>query len=109
MLTKGYSEIYEKEYRRKDGIVIPVELRTFLIKDDAGNPQGMSAIVRDITDRKQAEEKLRESEERYRALLFGAGIGVGYWSTDGTLLFLNEISLEAPQGNRKRFHRKNRA
>jgi PAS domain S-box-containing protein len=103
ILTRGYSEIYEKEYRRKDGTVIPVELRTFLLKDDAGNPQGMSAIVRDITERKRGEEKLRESEERYRALLNGAGIGVGYWSTDGTLLLLNEISLKRLKGTEKDF------
>jgi PAS domain S-box-containing protein len=68
VLTRGYSEIYEKEYRRKDGTIIPVELRTFLVKDDAGNPQSMSAIVRDITERKLTEEKLRESEEKFRTV-----------------------------------------
>ncbi len=56
VLVNGHSQVYEKEYRRKDGTVFPVELRTFLLRDDAGQPVGMWAIVRDITERKHAEE-----------------------------------------------------
>ena len=63
ILRWGHSEIYEKEYRRKDGTVFPVELRTFLIKDDHGQPSAMWAIVRDITERKRAEEALREAHD----------------------------------------------
>ena len=62
VLPRGYSEVYEKEYRRKDGTVIPVELRTLLIKDEAGQPAGMWAFIRDITERKRAELALRQSE-----------------------------------------------
>ncbi len=51
----GRSQVYEKEYIRADGSIIPVELRTFLIRDDAHNPIGMWAIVRDITQRKRSE------------------------------------------------------
>lgn len=40
ILRKGYSEVYEKEYRKKDGTVFPVELRTFLIKDEGIGNQG---------------------------------------------------------------------
>jgi len=63
ILTRGYSDIYEKEYRRKDGTVLPVELRTFLIKDDHDQPCAMWAIVRDITERKNAEEVLRKGRD----------------------------------------------
>ncbi len=55
VVPHGKSEVYEKEYIRKDGTVFPVELRTFLITDDADIPLGMWAIVRDITQRKQGE------------------------------------------------------
>jgi len=68
IIPKGSSEIYEKEWRRKDGTVLSVELRRHLIRDENGQPVQMSAIVRDITDRKRAEETLRQSEERYRTL-----------------------------------------
>ena len=58
VLPRGYSALYEKEYRRKDGTVLPIELRTILIRDETGEPTGMWAIVRDITERKRVEEEL---------------------------------------------------
>ncbi len=68
ILRRGYSDLYEKEYRRKDGTILPVELRTILSTDAAGRPRAMWAVVRDISDRKEAQEALRQSEERFRAL-----------------------------------------
>jgi PAS domain S-box-containing protein len=47
VLPRGFSDIYEKEYRRKDGTVFPVELRTFLLRKD-GRPEAMWAIIRDV-------------------------------------------------------------
>jgi PAS domain S-box-containing protein len=63
VLVRGYSEVYEKEYRNKDGTVIPIELRTFLLKDETGNSIGMWAIVRDITARKLMESEARKLRE----------------------------------------------
>ena len=60
ILKRDYSEVYEKEYRRKDGTVFPVELRTFLIRDDEDQPIGMWAIVRDISERKNAENAIHQ-------------------------------------------------
>lgn len=69
ILPLGASRIYEKEYRRKDGKIIPIELRTFLIRDDAGNPSAMWAIVRDISKRKLAEAKLLTALQEKDTLL----------------------------------------
>ena len=62
ILLRGYSDVYEKEYRRKDGSVIAVELRAMLVRDAAGQPDTMWALVRDITDRKASEARLAERE-----------------------------------------------
>jgi PAS domain S-box-containing protein len=60
VLTRGYSDVYEKEYRKKDGTIVPVEVRTFLLRDEAGSNLGMWAIVRDVTERKRAALALEE-------------------------------------------------
>jgi len=59
VLPRGYSEVYEKEYLRSDGTLFPVEVRTFLMRDDTGGPIGMWAIVRDITERKLVEARIQ--------------------------------------------------
>jgi len=63
VMERGYSDVFEKEYVRKDGTVFPVSLHTWRIDDEDGNPVGVGSIVRDIADRKQAEAKLREKSE----------------------------------------------
>ncbi len=76
VLVRGYSETYEKGYVRADGTIIPVELRTVLIRDDNGDPAGMWAIIRDITGRKEADRRILESEKRFRTLFEGAVEGM---------------------------------
>ncbi len=56
VLQNGSSDLYEKEYCRKDGTVFPVELRVILFRDQDGKPSGTWAIIRDITERRQMEK-----------------------------------------------------
>lgn len=60
--ARGYSEVYEKEYLRKDEKTFPVEMRSHLVHDEDGNPAGYWAIVRDITPRKQIEAAMRQAQ-----------------------------------------------
>jgi PAS domain S-box-containing protein len=64
VLIRGYSDLYEKEYRRKDGTILPVELRSYLLRDEQGAPDQIWAIIRDVSDRKQAEAERLELERR---------------------------------------------
>ncbi len=94
ILARGYSDVYEKEYRRKDGTVIPVDLRIMLSRDASDRPSAMWGIVRDISERKQAEEALRESERRFRATFENAAVGVAHVAPDGSWLRVNRRLCE---------------
>jgi PAS domain S-box-containing protein len=95
ILPLGFSEIYQKEYIHKSGLIIPVELRTFLLKDDNGKPTAMWAIVRDISYRKKAEEAL-EKEVAFSNTVINASpafiVGI---SKKGETVFINESFLKA--------------
>ena len=74
ILRQGYSTVYEKEYRKKDGTVFPVELRTILVKDDAGINRGMWTIVRDISERKNLEKQLLQAQKMEAVGTLAGGI-----------------------------------
>ncbi len=58
----------EKRYVRKDGTVVWVNVCVRMLCDSAGRPLYLLSIIDEVTDRKRAEEALRQSEEQYRRL-----------------------------------------
>jgi two-component system cell cycle sensor histidine kinase/response regulator CckA len=65
---KGYVHDYEVLLKKKDGEKRQTSLSARLILDDNGRPIGIRGLLRDITERKQMEESLAKSEDRYRLL-----------------------------------------
>lgn len=59
---------YEIFLKNKDGLVIPCLVSSKLVFDASGRPKKIVGSVHNITKRKNTEESLRESEERYRSL-----------------------------------------
>ena len=55
---------FEKRYRRKDGSTVWVDLTVALVRDGDGTPSYEIAVFDDITDRKRADEALRQQTER---------------------------------------------
>jgi len=94
IIARGYSDVYEKEYRRKDGTIFPVELRTVLARDAAGQPVAMWGIVRDITERKQAEEELEKQRKQLWAIIESLDEAVGVWNADGRLVLINDATAK---------------
>ena len=71
---------YETALVAKNGQEIDVSLTVSPVKDAEGNVAGVSTILRDIGDRKRAEQALRESEERLRFALSGARAAAWQWN-----------------------------
>jgi PAS domain S-box-containing protein len=69
--------IYEITYRRQDGTVFPAEVRGAQVKDTQGRVIGFVSIHRDITERKAAEEALREREAKLSSILTTTPVGIG--------------------------------
>jgi len=101
ILIRGYSDVYEKEYIRKDGSVFPVELRLMIIRDTTGNPIGMWALVRDISDRKRIEETLHISEERYRTLAEAAHDMIFIIDSQDLIQYVNTFAAQSFHANPK--------
>lgn len=80
VIPHSYSNVYEKEYQKKDGTVFQVELRISLIRDEKGKPEGMWAVVRDITNRKKAENELEIMIDRLNLATRSGNMGVWEWN-----------------------------
>ena len=59
VLRTGEPGEYEIDYLRKNGSQVPVAITVFVVKEEGGRSTGLAAIVRDLTERKHAEEQFR--------------------------------------------------
>jgi PAS domain S-box-containing protein len=86
-------EHFDTIRRRKDGTLIDVSLTVSPIRNASGEIVGASKVARDITERIRAEKAVRESEERFRAIVETTPECVNLVAADGTLLHMNSSGL----------------
>jgi PAS domain S-box-containing protein len=99
LLAGEHLPVYEQLFRRKNGSLIPVEIKAELVYDAGGQPLHIQSMVRDITKRKAQEQQLHQSEARQRALLSAIPDLMFRTHRDGTFLDYhagNEERLAVP-------------
>jgi len=87
---------FEVEYRINNKIG---ELKWFFergrpIRRDNGNPSYIDGVIFDITNRKKAEQMLKESEKRFKTIFDESPIGIELYDSNGQLVDLNESCLD---------------
>ncbi|MDX9845654.1 MAG: PAS domain S-box protein [Tenuifilaceae bacterium] len=71
------SDVFDTKHRRKDGTIFDVEVSVTYLNADGGQ---LICFTRDITERKHAQEKLRESEERFKLSMEATNDGLWDWN-----------------------------
>ena len=90
---KPYSPgwLRETAWIRKSGDLVPLEISQFVI-DTKEEGMILGALIRDITERKRAEEALKESEEQYRSLVQTADDAIISTDGQGNIVFWNKAA-----------------
>jgi two-component system NtrC family sensor kinase len=77
------------EHVRNDGSTVWAEVMLSFMQDENGNVTRIMGVTRDITERKKAEEALRESETRFRTVFEGASLGIALVDFSAKTLSMN--------------------
>jgi PAS domain S-box-containing protein len=95
-LAAGQIEQYtiDKRYIRKNGSIAWVNVSVRSVRDETGQPQYFLPVMVDITERKQAEEALRLSEARLRALIDNIPFSVWMRDCEGQMILQNPVDIE---------------
>jgi PAS domain S-box-containing protein len=87
--TEGVVSGFEARFRRKDGRVIWISENARAVSDASGRLAYIEGRVEDISRRREAEEVLRESEERFRGAFEESATGMALQGLDGRYLRVN--------------------
>ncbi|MFC2006854.1 PAS domain S-box protein [Chloroflexota bacterium] len=93
-MNEGLGGTVECTFLMKDGKEFPAEASVSIFKTISGKPAGVITISKDITERKQAEDKLHQREENFRRSLDDLPLGIRIVTSDGEYLYANQAMLD---------------
>ncbi|MGK2857083.1 MAG: EAL domain-containing protein [Thermoanaerobaculia bacterium] len=96
LMHGGVVREIERLFRARDGTTIPVSVSMAAFSDDGG-ARGMVMVLRDIRERRKAEEKIRETTSLLRSTLDSTGDGILVIDNDGRIVSYNQRLVSAWQ------------
>jgi len=93
-LKFGKNRKVEYRYKRIDGEYLWFETIGTILSDEKGKPEQILFNTRNITERKQAEEKLRESEVKFRSLAENTSDVIAIMDLQGTITYMNSRFID---------------
>ncbi|MCD6532802.1 MAG: PAS domain S-box protein [Deltaproteobacteria bacterium] len=90
----GYVDDFVIQLTRKDGPIWWGSVNTHFYKDQNGNILGVDGVVRDITESKNAEEKLRVSEQKFRSMMESMSDPVYICADDYRVEYMNPAMIK---------------
>ena len=107
---RGYVSDVQFKLRRKDNTYIYVSFEGCIGYTPEGKFKQTYCVFKDITEQKALEnalikskEKAEESEEKYKLLHENAGVGIGYYNTEGKVISFNQLAAKNMNGNPEDF------
>ena len=85
---------FETRRQRKDGSIVDISLTISPVRDAKGRIIGASKIARDITERKQADAKIKESERRLQDLLAAVPAAIYTTDAEGKITYFNQAAVD---------------
>jgi PAS domain S-box-containing protein len=79
---KRDTDEYEQRFIRSDGSILVANDRFQLVRDAVGKPQYIVGLTEDITERKRAQDALKESEQLFRSIFENSQIGISVFAID---------------------------
>ena len=107
VFESGAVRDYELEIRHRDGRIIPVLYNASVYRNSEGEVSGIFAAARDISQRKKAEQELRDSEELLETVFSSVDLLIAYMDKNFNFLRVNRAYADAEQREPEYFIGKN--
>jgi PAS domain S-box-containing protein len=91
---------WESYFLRKDGMIVPVEMKIARLSNKSGDDTGSVGLIRDITERRKAEKELKEAKEFLEYVIESSRDGILITDEQGIIISING-SIEAMSGYSK--------
>ena len=103
---KGIQHHLETKMKKKNNIFIDVDISLSVLKNHEGKMVGSIGVIRDITERKLFQKRLKDSEEKYRTIFDNSAVAIMLTDEDEKIISWNKYAEKMLEMNKKDLYMK---